>query len=128
MENMVKTDYLILLGKLARINWYDIHVSHYDDHLFQRTFLEEQIRVFYVRRSDNHNQIFRTEVGKFWHLECLKCGTVALKIVVTHPITYALLPLSSRKEYHYETVSYCPVCEKKPDMNGTAISLDRAYR
>ena len=121
MENTAETTYSLLLQELAKVCWYPIHGNHYDDHKLERTFLHNQLGVFYVRKADNIEQIYTAKGNDLKDVECLKCGKSALSIQIVHTIMYALFPLSGSGKSSYETAHYCPTCEEKPNPNGTPI-------
>jgi len=54
-----------------------------------------------------------------WH--CKECGAEILAAQVAHAIHDGPFPLSGSGECEYETVGYCPNCEKKPNYHGTPI-------
>lgn len=114
-----------LLENLARIRWYGIYEPYYSDHKLERTFLENQLGVSYVRKKDNPDQIYVTKEGIIDNLNCLKCGATVLKAQVAHPIRYQLLPLSFAEKCEHETVPYCPTCEEIPNPNGTPVGTSK---
>lgn len=109
-----------LSEQLSRATWYDVG-SPDDDHKLERSKFEESGDYIYMRKKQNPNQMYVT--GKkdtnTWH--CLKCQSVVLAARVAHTVRDGFFPLSGSGEVNYETVPYCPICEKKPDFHGSAV-------
>ncbi len=110
-----------LLQDLTRLEWYKVYGHYSDDHKLERTPLQKHLRVFYVRKKENPEQMYVAKEGSFEHLECLKCGTPAERAEVEHKINHSRLVLPGTEKSSYENVPYCPACERKPDTKGTAI-------
>ena len=110
-----------LFDTLAKASWHDVGSSD-DDHKLERTDLPSQLEVLYIRKKDKPNQIYMAKVknGNDW--KCVKCETVVLTAQVAHTIRDGLFPFSGSGEVSYETVPYCPICEKKPSFHGSAIA------
>lgn len=53
--------------------------------------------------------------------ECAQCGGEILSAKVAHPIWDGPAPMSGSGQCHYESVPYCPKCEKEPSFNGIPI-------
>jgi len=108
-----------LLGELAKASWHDFGSSD-DDHKLECTNLPDQPGVLYIRKKHNTKQIYVVKNGNDW--KCVKCETVVLTAQVAHTIRDGLFPFSGSGEVSYETVPYCPICEKKPSFHGSAIA------
>jgi len=54
------------------------------------------------------------EPGDNFSLKCIKCGAAAQGKRVAHPIWDGPFPCSGSGRCHYETVPYCPNCERDP--------------
>ncbi len=121
MENIVKTADSILLKELVQVYWYQIYENHYDDHVLERTFPQDEHSSFYLRKKDNPDQIYIAKTGDRNNLECLKCGVAVLQAQVAHPIKHTLFSIPGSEKSCYETVPYCPGCEEEPNPNGTPI-------
>ncbi|KKW44546.1 hypothetical protein A3C94_00290 [Candidatus Kaiserbacteria bacterium RIFCSPHIGHO2_02_FULL_55_17] len=112
-----------LFDTLAKASWHDVGSSD-DDHKLERTDLPSQLEVLYIRKKDKPNQIYMAKVknGNDW--KCVKCATTVLAARVAHTIRDGIFPLSGSGEVSYETVPYCPTCEKKPDFHGSTVIAD----
>jgi len=55
-----------------------------------------------------------------WH--CKDCGALIQAAQIAHPVHDGLFPMSGSGECQYETVGYCPNCEKKPGFHGAPVS------
>lgn len=53
-----------------------------------------------------------------------QCGTEIQGARVAHPIHDGPFPLSGSGRCHYETVPFCPKCEKEPNFHGSPIDHD----
>ena len=56
--------------------------------------------------------------------ECSQCGGEISGATVAHPIWDGPFPMSGSGKCHYETVPYCPKCEKQPDFHGNPIQVE----
>jgi DNA-directed RNA polymerase subunit RPC12/RpoP len=59
--------------------------------------------------------------------ECMNCGSDILVASVAHPIHDGPFPLSGLGKCEYEQVPYCPKCEKKPDFDGSFITVKNSF-
>jgi len=55
-----------------------------------------------------------------WH--CNTCGALIMGARVAHPVHDGPFPGAGSGECEYETIGYCPNCEKKPDFHGAPVS------
>jgi hypothetical protein len=55
-----------------------------------------------------------------WH--CNTCGALIMGAQVAHPIHDGPFPLSGSGSCEYETIGYCPNCERKPGFHGAPVS------
>ena len=55
---------------------------------------------------------------------CAVCGSSIDGARIAHPIHDGPFPLSGSGRCDYETVPYCPKCEKQPDIRGSIISVN----
>jgi hypothetical protein len=115
----------VLLQDPTRLEWYNVWGHYSDDHKLERTPLQKHLRVFYVRKKENPEQMYVAKEGSFDRLECLKCGTAAERAEVVHEIRHERLSLLGTEKNQYENVPYCPACERKPDPNGTLIGENK---
>ncbi|MBI5066315.1 hypothetical protein HZA97_08830 [Candidatus Woesearchaeota archaeon] len=60
--------------------------------------------------------------GKF-NCKCAKCDSEVLGARIAHPIWDGPFPCSGSGKCHYETVPYCPNCEKQPNFHGSPITV-----
>jgi hypothetical protein len=55
---------------------------------------------------------------------CRECDGPILGARVAHPIHTKLMPGAGSGECRYETVPYCPNCDKTPNFNGAPVYLE----
>jgi hypothetical protein len=53
--------------------------------------------------------------------KCTTCGAKILGANVAHPVHFREMPGAGGGDCKYETVPYCPNCEKKPNFNGAPV-------
>jgi hypothetical protein len=54
-----------------------------------------------------------------WH--CNDCGALIQAAQIAHPVHDGPFPLSGSGSCEYETVGYCPNCERKPGFHGAPV-------
>jgi len=54
---------------------------------------------------------------------CKDCGGTILGAKVAHPVHLSEMPGAGFGECEYETVPYCPNCEKQPNFSGAPVHI-----
>lgn len=70
------------------------------------------------QRKEGNEIAYKDFNGK---ITCTKCGGIAEGAQIAHAIWDGPFPMSGSGKCDYETVPYCPNCEKKPDYHGKPI-------
>ncbi len=62
----------------------------------------------------------KNELDESW--TCNTCNAIIQAVQVAHPVHDGPFALSGSGECRYETVGYCPNCERKPSFHGAPVS------
>lgn len=73
-----------------------------------------------AKRAPGDEKNWRKAADGTWY--CNTCDAIIQAVQVAHPVHDGLFPLSGSGECRYESVGYCPNCEKKPGFHGAPVS------
>ncbi len=79
------------------------------------------------RGSQHIYKIIKIDEESFNNI-CNSCNSDVLAAKVAHPIWDGPFPMSGSGRCYYETIPYCPKCEKKPDFSSTPIEVGEKIR
>jgi len=60
--------------------------------------------------------------------KCRDCNETILAVRIVRPIWNGPFSLSGSRRCSYETVLYCPKCDRKPNFHGSPITPKGNYR
>ncbi|MFH1210499.1 MAG: hypothetical protein V1645_01150 [archaeon] len=79
----------------------------------------------YFERKPGNSIAYKSTDRKSY--SCTVCGSEVMGGTVAHPIHDGPFHLSGSGKCHYETVPYCPKCEKQPSSSGSFITVGKKF-